>query len=42
MRRFWRGLLIFMLGGVLGTGFGVALGFFLFPLCFPRRRPPNN
>ena len=30
MRRFWRGLMIFMLGGVLGTGFGVALGFFPF------------
>ncbi len=35
MRRFWRGLMIFMLGGVLGTGFGVALGFFLFPFVFP-------
>ena len=35
MRRFWRGLLIFALGGVLGTGFGVALGFFLFPYVFP-------
>ena len=28
-------LLIFLLGGVLGTGFGVALGFFLFPFVFP-------
>jgi len=35
MRRFWRGFLIFVLGGVLGTGFGVALGFFLFPFVFP-------
>jgi hypothetical protein len=35
MRRFWRGLAIFLLGGVLGTGFGVALGFFLFPYVFP-------
>ena len=35
MRRFWRGVLIFSLGGVLGTGFGVALGFFLFPFVFP-------
>ena len=35
MRRFWRGLAIFLLGGVLGTGFGVALGFFLFPFVFP-------
>jgi Electron transfer DM13 len=35
MRNFWRGLSIFLLGGVLGTGFGVALGFFLFPFVFP-------
>lgn len=35
MRSFWRGLAIFLLGGVLGTGFGVALGFFLFPFVFP-------
>lgn len=35
MRGFWRGLAIFLLGGVLGTGFGVALGFFLFPYVFP-------
>lgn len=35
MRTFWRGLAIFLLGGVLGTGFGVALGFFLFPYVFP-------
>src|ERR1700680_3847094 len=35
MRRFWRGLAIFLLGGVLGTAFGVALGFFLFPFVFP-------
>jgi hypothetical protein len=35
MRRFWRGLAIFLLGGVLGAGFGVALGFFLFPFVFP-------
>src|SRR5438477_243798 len=40
MRRFWRGLAIFCLGGVLGTGFGVALGFFLFPYVFPP--PPAN
>jgi hypothetical protein len=26
---------IFVLGGVLGTGFGVALGFFMFPFVFP-------
>jgi Electron transfer DM13 len=35
MRRFWRGLALFLLGGVLGSGFGVALGFFLFPYVFP-------
>ncbi len=35
MRTFWRGLAIFLLGGLLGTGFGVALGFFLFPYIFP-------
>lgn len=35
MRKFWRGIAIFFLGGVLGTGFGVALGFFFFPFVFP-------
>ncbi|MCW5688262.1 MAG: DM13 domain-containing protein [Pseudolabrys sp.] len=35
MRSIWRGLAIFLLGGILGTGFGVALGFFLFPFVFP-------
>jgi hypothetical protein len=35
VRRFWRGLVIFLLGGVVGTGFGVALGFFFFPFVFP-------
>jgi Electron transfer DM13 len=35
MRSLWRGLAIFLLGGVLGTGFGVALGFFFFPFVFP-------
>ena len=35
MRSVWRGLAIFLLGGVLGTGFGVALGFFFFPFVFP-------
>lgn len=35
MTRLWRGLAIFVLGGVLGTGFGVALGFFFFPYVFP-------
>ena len=31
MNRLWRGVAIF----VLGTGFGVALGFFIFPYVFP-------
>jgi hypothetical protein len=35
MRGFWRGFAIFLLGSVVGTGFGVALGFFLFPYVFP-------
>ena len=35
MNRLWRGIAIFVFGGVLGTGFGVALGFFIFPYVFP-------
>ena len=35
MSRLWRGIAIFVLGGVPGTGFGVALGFFIFPYVFP-------
>lgn len=35
MRSIWRGLAIFCLGGMVGTGFGVALGFFFFPFVFP-------
>jgi hypothetical protein len=35
MRRFWRGLLIFIFGGILGTGFGFALGILAFPYLFP-------
>ena len=31
----WRSALIFIAGGILGTGFGTALGFFLFPYVFP-------
>jgi hypothetical protein len=38
MRGFWRGIAIFVLGGLCGTGFGVALGFFMFPFVFP---PPT-
>ncbi len=37
-KRFWRGVAIFFLGGVLGTGLGVALGFFFYPFVFP---PPE-
>lgn len=35
MRRLWRAIALVLLGGVVGTGFGVALGFFLFPFAFP-------
>jgi hypothetical protein len=35
MRRFLRGLLIFVIGGVLGTAFGFAAGIFFFPYLFP-------
>src|SRR5262245_22116515 len=35
MRSLRRSLAIFLTGGVLGTGFGVALGFFFFPFVFP-------
>jgi hypothetical protein len=35
MQGFWRALAIFLVGGVLGTGFGVALAFFFFPYVFP-------
>lgn len=34
----WRGIAIFLIGGVFGTGFGVAVGFFAFPYVFP---PPD-
>ncbi len=34
----WRAIAIFLTGGVLGTAFGVAVGFFLFPYVFP---PPE-
>jgi hypothetical protein len=36
----WRYISIFLGGGILGTGFGVALGFFLFPYVFPP--PPSS
>lgn len=35
MRSFWFALIFFVLGGMLGTGAGVALGFLLFPYVFP-------
>jgi hypothetical protein len=35
---FWRALAFILVGGVLGTGFGVALGFFVYPYVFP---PPE-
>jgi hypothetical protein len=35
MRNLWRGIAVFLLGGVLGTGLGVAIGFFAFPYVFP-------
>jgi len=38
MSRLWRSIAIFVTGGVLGTAFGVALGFFIFPYVFP---PPQ-
>ena len=34
MRRFWRGVLIFLTGGILGTAFGLALGLLIFPFVF--------
>jgi hypothetical protein len=35
MRRLGRAIALLLVGGVLGTAFGVALGFFLFPYVFP-------
>ena len=31
----WRSIAIFLIGGVLGTAFGIAVGFFAFPYVFP-------
>ncbi len=35
MRRFLRDIVGFFFGGLLGTAFGVVLGFFIFPYVFP-------
>jgi len=35
MRGIWRGIAIFIVGGILGTGLGVALGLFFYPFWFP-------
>jgi len=35
LRSFWNKVVIFFVGGILGTIFGVALGFFFFPYVFP-------
>lgn len=34
----WRAIAIFLAGGILGSAFGVAVGFFVFPYVFP---PPE-
>lgn len=34
----WRAVVIFLVGGIFGTAFGVAVGFFAFPYVFP---PPE-
>ncbi len=31
----WKNIALFLIGGLLGTGFGVAVGFFAFPYVFP-------
>jgi hypothetical protein len=35
VRRFLRDVVVFVFGGLLGTVFGVLLGFFMFPYVFP-------
>ena len=35
MRSIGRTIIVFLVGGICGTAFGVALGFFLFPYVFP-------
>lgn len=38
MKGFWRAVALLFVGGILGTGFGVAVGFFAYPYVFP---PPE-
>src|SRR5690348_13922039 len=35
MNSMWRALATFVFGGILGTGAGIAIGFFIFPYVFP-------
>jgi hypothetical protein len=35
MGRLWRDFVMFVVGGIAGTAFGIALGFFFFPYVFP-------
>ena len=35
MRTLWRDFVMFVVGGIVGTAFGIALGFFFFPYVFP-------
>ena len=42
MRSFRKSLLVFFLGGVLGTGLGVAIGVFVFPFVFPPPPPAER
>lgn len=35
MRNIWRSIAIFLFGAIVGTAFGIAVGFFIFPYVFP-------
>lgn len=35
MRNIWRTTAIFLFGAIVGTAFGIAVGFFIFPYVFP-------
>jgi hypothetical protein len=43
---FWKGLALFLIGGIFGTLFGIAVGFFAFPFVFPpptaMEQPPDE